>query len=244
MALPGIAAVDGHGSRVVETHLRSSFVNRSLQPGVRQGSAAKGAGHRDGGRQQSCLAELHVVIAVALGLAALEVRPCIRHHVCVNHAGSGFPCLPPQGLTPDLDEVRIVLALGNHAVERIRRHAGALALHGSDQSIGAGRGIESTDAEMLRPVPERRAHRVEAAFHIGSAGQNQQERRLSAYALAGIEQRPAQGFAEVLRFVERQRQRAPLAARGQQPGQRCAPSVKLPPRRREPDGEVRRIRQQ
>ena len=51
------------GFRVVETHPRPSFVNRSLQPGVRQGSAAKGAGHRDGGPQQSCLAELHIAIA-------------------------------------------------------------------------------------------------------------------------------------------------------------------------------------
>ena len=198
--------------------------------------------HLLGHRQPAGPIQLDVPVFVVVRDAGGHVGP---HRFGVGRRQpdrSGCQTPLPQGAAPDLNEVRVALAVGDHRIERVAVDVHAVGRQRFDQGGPGGRGAQPADAQapVVQPVPERSVHRAEMRRQPRRAGQYEQERGVGPDVLGGVQQQLADIMIEGMRFVEQDGQRPAAAAGGQALGQfpqgrgRCRPFRPADAREAEP----------
>lgn len=133
---------------------------------------------------------LQLVAAVLVAGVPLDLEGAarLRDHGLVDPRRGLLRRRVPQGRPPELQEVRIALALVEHAPQRrrVERDGGVLLGERSHERIRRGVLVEQADADLFRAVPERRGHPVEVQRQAGSARQHQQEGRGRRRGLAAL----------------------------------------------------------
>ena len=92
-----------------------------------------------------------------------------------------------------------------------------------DQGGPSGSVAQSTDAQPSpsQAIPKRRLHFAKMSYQARRACQHQQERRLIAHPLTGVEQNPARFDLQGVRFIHQHRQGLPAAPGDQSRFQVC-----------------------
>ena len=125
----------------------------------------------------------------------------------------------PQRVAPELDEVRVALAVFHHRLQGAGVEGDVVRGHRFRQSVSGGAGFKPLDTQqaLAEARPERGVHLAEALRQPRRARQHQQKGRGDANLLAGVEQRAADILGQRVRFVEKHRERPSGATRRQRP---------------------------
>ena len=160
-------------------------------------------------RQQVFGLEFFVARQVVQATLPLERRPRGFHIGDRNARTTGTPRPPPNETAPDLEEIRIAVALADDLLQRRCRdpHAGA-PQRSLDRRRRRSR-VEPIYRELTRPGPEGSPHAREAVPNVRGPGENEQEGPLRRHLPAGVQQLPADLHAQRVGFVQQDNERLP-----------------------------------
>ena len=160
-------------------------------------------GDRRADRQQAELFQLAVAMPVVVVPGFFELRAGggqnLRGHQAAppSRPGGGTP----DGAAEELYEEGVALALPDQIGQRILADRDALVFKRAPEGLGGGFPGQPSDPHLLRPVPERCAHRGQMGLQVRRAGQDQQARQFRSHFLRGVQKRGADLKVKRVRFI-------------------------------------------
>ena len=185
--------------------------DRFFEPGVGEPQAPAERGrHLPRHRQQAPFPQLVVPVEVVVIPPRLEPFRYGVHHRFRHGPGPVARLLDllPDGLPPELDEVRIPVTRSHDPLQRRVLDPHAAGGERPTDRLRRRLVVQTTDGRRPGPVPERRFDPGEPGAEVGGSGQDQEQRSLPAHRLRRIQQRPPRFRSERVRLVEQQQQRS------------------------------------